>query len=285
MTNLTTTVNPPALLTMNFHGDEVVTFEADGTRYVAMRRIVENLGMSWSSQRSKLNANKRKFNCVAINTVGADAKVREMLSIPVEKLNFWLATTNPNNIVMKDKKEQAIRRAKLELYQEKSGRALYEFWTKGIAIRDDLAGIVDDISPEARKVFGGIVKGVLRAELSTTIREILPHLVAEEIAASRFGLTRDFLTAGQVLDMAKVAPKGRRGLVNKAAASLRRYCERQGQVPREAFLGNSARAYVYPVEMARHWLEDEGRELIAVWEREHGKQGHLRLVDKPKDAA
>ena len=55
-------------------------------RYVAMRRIVENMGLAWQSQHPKLLAQRGKFNCCLMPTVGADGKEREMLSMPVEKL-------------------------------------------------------------------------------------------------------------------------------------------------------------------------------------------------------
>ena len=266
-------VNSPALVPMDFHGDQILTFQASGEPYVAMRRIVENLGMSWGTQRGKLERADRKFNCVAMNTVGEDGKIRAMVSMPVQKLPLWLASINPARI------KNPGKRAKIELYQERSAQALHDYWTRGVAIRDDMAGLVTDIDPRVMRAFGGVMKGVMLKAL----REIVPTLVAEEVTSSRYGITRDCLTAGQVLDMAKVPQKGRRGLVNKAAASLRRFCEAQGEVPRQAFIGNSAKAYVYPVSMAEAWLAEHGRKMIVEWRDTHGEQAVFKLVPKRKD--
>lgn len=273
MTVIEHEVNSPALVPMDFHGDQILTFKVDGEPYVAMRRIVENLGLGWGSQTQKLKDAAFKFSCSDIVTTGADGKSYQMLSMPVQKLPLWLASINPARI------KDAAKRAKIELYQERSAQALHDYWTRGVAIRDDMAGMVTEIDPRVMRAFGGVMKGVVIKSL----KEILPAMVAEEVTAARYGLTRDCLTAGQVLDMAKVPQKGRRGLVNKAAASLRRFCECQGEVPRQAFIGNSAKAYVYPVAMADAWLIEHGRKMIAEWRDSHGEQAVFKLVPKLKD--
>ena len=61
------------LRTLNFHGDEIVTFEDDGKPHIAMRRVVENLGMNWGTQRDKL-ISLGKFSCTLKGTVGNDGK-------------------------------------------------------------------------------------------------------------------------------------------------------------------------------------------------------------------
>ena len=59
MTVIEHEVNSPALVPMDFHGDQILTFKAGGEPYVAMRRIVENLSMSWGTQRNKLERQER----------------------------------------------------------------------------------------------------------------------------------------------------------------------------------------------------------------------------------
>ena len=93
-----------------FHGDEIVTFESDGSRWVAMRRIVENMGLNWAGQHAKLLEQKSKFNCIDIHTVADDGKPREMLAMPVEKLPLWLASINPAKI------KNDVVRVKVERY-------------------------------------------------------------------------------------------------------------------------------------------------------------------------
>jgi hypothetical protein len=107
-----------AIQTFHFHGDEILTFQRGGEPMVAMRRIVENLGMAWKPQTVKLMAQKDKFNCDDMVTVAPDGKRRAMLCMPVAKLALWLATINPNKIT------DLVTRAKVERYQAESAVAL-----------------------------------------------------------------------------------------------------------------------------------------------------------------
>lgn len=115
-------------LTVDFHGDQIVTFEKDGKPYVAMRRVVENLGLGWGSQRQKLVDQTAKYHCDDIVTVDAAGRAYPMFAIPLAKLPLWLASINPNKIP-----DPAVRE-KLELYQAESAIALHDYWTKGLAI-------------------------------------------------------------------------------------------------------------------------------------------------------
>jgi hypothetical protein len=57
-----------------FYGDEIVTFESGGKRWVAMRRICENMGLDWTTQNAKLKDQKQKFSRRDMPTTGADGK-------------------------------------------------------------------------------------------------------------------------------------------------------------------------------------------------------------------
>ncbi|SCM70011.1 hypothetical protein KL86PLE_130531 [uncultured Pleomorphomonas sp.] len=55
---------------------------ADGRRFVAMRRIVENMGLSWGSQHSKLLEQREKFMCTDIGTHDTTGRMQSMLAMP-----------------------------------------------------------------------------------------------------------------------------------------------------------------------------------------------------------
>lgn len=119
-----------------FNGQQVLTAMAAGVAYVAMRPIVENLGMSWSTQVRKLTAAAEKFNCVHMNMVGNAGGVhmntplkgglQKMLCIPLKKLNGWLFSINPEKV-------RADIRDKLIQYQEECFTVLHDYWSKGKA--------------------------------------------------------------------------------------------------------------------------------------------------------
>jgi len=142
------------------------------------------------------------------------------------------------------------------------------------AVRNEHTGTVTDLSAEVRRAIGGITKGVIHTEIAA----VLPEMIQSELASRRHALVIDTMTAGQVLDMEKVPQKGRRGLVQKTASRLRKFCERNNIVPRQQELGNSARAYVYSVDIVHRWLKEEGRALIRAHLAEAMGQGTLKLV-------
>ncbi|HHH0040494.1 TPA: phage antirepressor N-terminal domain-containing protein [Yersinia enterocolitica] len=112
---------------VQFHGQHIITAMVAGVAYVAMRPIVENLGMSWSTQRRKLNGLETKFGCVHMSTP-SNGGVQEMLCLPLRKLNGWLFSINPGKV-------RADIRDKLIRYQEECFTALHDYFTRGEAKR------------------------------------------------------------------------------------------------------------------------------------------------------
>lgn len=122
-----------------FHGQHIITAMAAGVAYVAMKPIVENIGLSWSSQVQKLLKMKSKFNYVDIDMVASDGRTRMMGCLPLKKLNGWLFSINPAK-VRDDIRDRLMR------YQEECFTALHDYWTKGAAIRNPET-TVDDRTP------------------------------------------------------------------------------------------------------------------------------------------
>ncbi|HEA0308162.1 TPA: phage antirepressor Ant [Salmonella enterica] len=123
-----------------FNGHQIITAMAAGVAYVAMKPIVENLGMSWSTQQTKLMKQLQKFNHVHMNMVAADGKLRKLLCIPLKKLNGWLFSINPEKV-------RADIRDKLIQYQEECFTVLHDYWTKGKAESVRKKTSVDDRTP------------------------------------------------------------------------------------------------------------------------------------------
>ncbi len=123
-----------------FNGHQIITAMAAGVAYVAMKPIVENLGMSWSTQQTKLMKQISKFNCVHMNMVAADGKLRKLLCLPLKKLNGWLFSINPEKV-------RADIRDKLIQYQEECFTVLHDYWTKGKAENARKKTSVDDRTP------------------------------------------------------------------------------------------------------------------------------------------
>ncbi|MBE5013446.1 phage antirepressor N-terminal domain-containing protein [Escherichia coli] len=123
-----------------FNGQQILTAVAAGVTYVAMRQIVENIGIDWTCQSVKLRKMKDKFNCRDISMVAADGKLRKLLCITLKKLNGWLFSINPEKV-------RADIRDKLIQYQEECFTVLHDYWTKGKAENARKKTSVDDRTP------------------------------------------------------------------------------------------------------------------------------------------
>lgn len=166
-----------------FHGQHIITAMAAGVAYVAMKPIVENLGMSWSTQVRKLMSTKQKFNCVHMNMVAMDSKLRDVLCIPLKKLNGWLFSINPAKV-------RDDIRDRLARYQEECFTALHDYWTKGAAIRkpettvDDrtpLRGIVNRIMGKYGMTYQAVYKLVHKEFGVKHIDELSSRQTAEAV--------------------------------------------------------------------------------------------------------
>lgn len=257
------------LRTINFHGDEIVTFERNGEPYVALRPLVEGIGLNWSGQFLRVRRDPVLGPVVCVTqTVGQDGKVREMTSLPVSMLSGFLFKIDANRV----RKEV---REKVTVYQRECYAALNAYWTKGVAIRGDMEGVVTDMDAAVMKRLGGMMKAIVHKELAA----VVPELIEQEIATRHLSVTRG-VTASQVLDMIGLENrKGLRGLATKVSNRLRRYHIERGVSLKLGTLGPTTR-YLYDPLASREWLENGGKASIDRWVKEKQGQQRLKLVQK-----
>jgi len=119
---------------VDFHGQALTVVDHGGQPYVAMRPIVEGMGLSWPAQYRKLTEESARF-CVAMiaTQVPGDDQVREITTIPLRKLTGWLMTLQPSRM-------DGVVAEKVLLYQNECDDALWDYWTKGVAINPRLQG-------------------------------------------------------------------------------------------------------------------------------------------------
>jgi hypothetical protein len=253
-----------------FHGDRLATFLVAEEPHVAMRPIVEALGLSWGTQVNKINGQMKKFSCVHMNTTGGDGKTYRMLAMPVKKLNLWLATINPNKI------KDATRRAKVELYQEESAKALFDYWSTGVAVRDDFDGVITDIDPKVMNAIGGMVKGIVNKALT----ELVPALVLQHFAESDIGIVHG-VTSFDVTQMAGITDRRRlRGLGQFISNRLRMYHAQEGVAVKLRDQGSMGPVLVYDKALSKQWLASGGKSMVEQYVKKRLGQGNLHLVGK-----
>lgn len=134
-----------ALITIPFYGQPLSLIDSDGRPFVAMRPIVKGIGLDWKGQQNKL---QNRFSSVVeiIPTTGADGKQYQMLCLPLDKFPAWLITLNPRKV------KPEIREA-IERYQAESEAVLWQYWTTGIARRDEIHRELAELEAEERQSF------------------------------------------------------------------------------------------------------------------------------------
>lgn len=106
-------------VTVEFSGATLLGQLHKGVPYVAMRPVVEGMGLDWTKQLSKLKAHPvlaRQLSTLR-GMVADDGKRREMQCLPLSRLPFWLATVNPVKV-------RASIRDRVVLFQEKAADVL-----------------------------------------------------------------------------------------------------------------------------------------------------------------
>lgn len=125
--------------TISFNNQSLITVEQNGSHYVAMKPICENIGLSWEPQLLRIKRdNVLSSTMIVMIIVAEDGKKREMICLPIEYLNGWLFGIDINrcNPEIRD----TLIKYKKECYQ-----ALHDYWFNGKAERkttvDDRTGL------------------------------------------------------------------------------------------------------------------------------------------------
>lgn len=115
------------LFPVPFHGDTLVLVAHGDEPFVAMKPVVENMGLAWQTQHRKM-LEKFGATITIMVTVGEDGKNREMVCLPLRKLPAWLYSINPRKVAP-ELREKIVR------YQEECDEILWRYWTQGYVAR------------------------------------------------------------------------------------------------------------------------------------------------------
>lgn len=88
------------LATVQFHNQPIVAIEKDGTYYVALRQIVENIGLDWAAQYTRIKRHAiLKTSVVMMTTqIQGDDQQRKVFCLPLDMLNGWLFGVDVNRV-------------------------------------------------------------------------------------------------------------------------------------------------------------------------------------------
>lgn len=237
-----------AIRIFNFHGDELATFEHEGRPVVALRPIVEALGLDWKAQYDKVHRDPVLAKGVVVTTIPSAGGPQATTALAVDLVPLFLAKISAKRV-----REEV--RPKLIRYQIECGIALRDYWFKGAAVRGDMDGVVTSLDAAVASQIGGIVKSVVRSQLA----DILPVMVAEALERDPRHVAIAFAPALDLLKNHDVPPRKRRGLVVRVSALLRSYSALNGYLVRRS--RESGRWLFDPVAMDR-WYRETGAAVI-----------------------
>jgi len=160
MDNTNTTLIP-----VSFHNEFVDLVNSEGQPYFGVKSITTNLGLNWPTQYRKL---MEKFGSVVaeMTTTGADGKQYSMVCLPLRKLSAWLNTIQVNKLA-------ANLRPKVLAYQNECDDALWDYWTKGVAVNPRMA-------LASLSVYESIALSKERARLLRDVSESTNRVLAAE---------------------------------------------------------------------------------------------------------
>lgn len=129
-------------LTVEFHGHSHTLIEHGGEPHVAMRPIVEAIGLNWASQFVKIKEHPVMGACVVIITTQApgDIQRREIFALPLKYLNGWLFGVDSRRV-------KADLRETLIAYQRECFAVLDKHWRGGNRVDDPTAGSPEPALP------------------------------------------------------------------------------------------------------------------------------------------
>lgn len=148
------------IITVNFRGDQLYGFENDDGTFVALKPIVESMGMDWSAQYRRAQRDPILSEGIAIMATpfgrGGD---QEAVCLKLELVNGWLFTIDTARI-----KDDAVRERVL-LYQRECYTVLHKhFYGRSTADRhaaiegtpntEEPMQVKRSLVTEARQTFG-----------------------------------------------------------------------------------------------------------------------------------
>lgn len=165
------------LVRVAFRGDTLFALERDGEVFVALRPIVEALGLDWSAQRQRIVRDPILSEGVVVITAPSAGGEQETLCLPLGLFSGWLFGVSDRRI------SDPATRAKVLTYKREAYAALHRHFFGGptraglpFSTKEALA-----LASEARRVAGP------RVALAVWRRLGLPgaEALAEEVGASR----------------------------------------------------------------------------------------------------
>ncbi|SQF83119.1 phage antirepressor N-terminal domain-containing protein [Neisseria cinerea] len=127
---------------ISFHGQTVPVFSHNNQHYVAMKPIVENIGLDWVSQYKKIQRSEiLKSGMVMMTIPATDGKTYETACLPLDYLNGWLFGVDARRV-------KPEIRSRLLTYQRECFRVLNEHFNPRVGHPKPTRALPDGLTGE-----------------------------------------------------------------------------------------------------------------------------------------
>jgi hypothetical protein len=113
---------------VEFYGQSLITARSDeGVEYVAMKPLVENLGLDWEGQRKRIIRDEVLKGGMVIMEAPTgkhgNGGIQQMVFLPVELLNGWLFGIETSRL-----QDHAVKE-KIIVYKKECFKVLHNYWS------------------------------------------------------------------------------------------------------------------------------------------------------------
>ena len=170
---------------VEFCGSSLEGVVIDGRAYVAMKPIVEGIGLDWAGQFSKIKSDDvlgQVIEEIPTTSIGADGKKYKtnMLCLPEEYLQGWMFT-------IKSGKVKSSLREKIVTYKRECYKVLHNAFTNGVADTNMRVMAID-----SKRAAGRLMTDVTKDVLLLTGKTLKPYHFSNEHRLVNWALTGDF---------------------------------------------------------------------------------------------
>ncbi|MCP8895360.1 phage antirepressor N-terminal domain-containing protein [Shinella daejeonensis] len=170
------------IVSVNFRGDDLYGFENDDGVFVALKPIVESMGMDWSAQLQRVKRDPiLSEGMVIMTTPFGRGGAQDAVCLKLELVNGWLFTIDTSRI-----KDDAVREKVIVYQRECYGVLAKHFLGKAAGVSAEKSGdIVDDphenesvklrMVNESRQVFGTQAAAQLWFRLGLPVVPAMQH--------------------------------------------------------------------------------------------------------------
>ena len=133
------------IITVNFRGDDLVAFERDDGMFVALKPIVEGMGVNWEGQRQRIHRDPilSEGTCMMQVPFGRGG-AQDALCLKFDLVNGWLFTIDSSRI-----KDDEVR-ARVLTYQRECYRVLFDHFYRGERTTEAVTAQANDAENPAR---------------------------------------------------------------------------------------------------------------------------------------